>query len=300
MSMAAAKNFRVQMSSHVSSDLVGGSGFAVDYLGSSVGMTEPTTPWSVAPALHVCVPTLSGLGGFFRLWLNGKEVPVPPQIPSLSCHVIDLRFTRSSMVEVPWSCMFYYLPLLALEEIAKDLGVAAPSEYRLVLAQQDHLIVQFTKLMLSRFGERDTSHALAMDSLGLLLGTHVIQHYGSLRKSMNPARGGLAPWQKKRATEILSARIAGDTSLTFVAKECGLSRSHFARAFKQSLGKSAHSWHAEQRLARAQDLLLDRGQSIAAIATLLGFADQSTFSRSFSKAVGMSPNRWRQISTGTV
>lgn len=178
------------------------------------------------------------------------------------------------------------------------MGIAAPSEYPLAFAQPDHLIAQFTKLMLFRFEERDPPHALAISSVELLLGTHVIQQYGSLRQVVNPARGGLAPWQKKRATEILSARIGGDTSLTFVAKECGLSRSHFARAFRQSFGKSAHSWHAEQRLARARELLLDRGQSIAAIASLLGYADQSTFSRSFSKAMSMSPNRWRQINAG--
>lgn len=106
---------------------------------------------------------------------------------------------------------------------------------------------------------------------------------------MNPIRGGLAAWQKRRAIEILSEHAAGNVSIAYVAKECNLSASHFARAFKQSLGKPVHRWHAEERLARARGLLLSDTQSIAAIATLLGFADQTTFSRFFSKLVGMAP-----------
>jgi len=106
---------------------------------------------------------------------------------------------------------------------------------------------------------------------------------------VNPIRGGLAAWQKRRAIEILSEHAAGNVSIAYVAKECNLSASHFARAFKQSLGKPVHRWHAEERLARARGLLLSDTQSIAAIATLLGFADQTTFSRFFSKLVGMAP-----------
>jgi hypothetical protein len=43
------------------------------------------------------------------------------------------------------------------------------------------------------------------------------------------ARGGLAPWQQKRATEILRANIDGDISMEDVARECRLSVRHFSR-----------------------------------------------------------------------
>ena len=53
-------------------------------------------------------------------------------------------------------------------------------------------------------------------------------------------RGGLAPWQERRAKEILSANLDGDVPLKDVARECRLSVSHFSRAFRRTVGVAPH------------------------------------------------------------
>ena len=45
-----------------------------------------------------------------------------------------------------------------------------------------------------------------------------------------PARGGLAPWQERRATEIPRANLKGGVALREVARECGLSVGYFSHA----------------------------------------------------------------------
>jgi regulatory helix-turn-helix AraC family protein len=61
-----------------------------------------------------------------------------------------------------------------------------------------------------------------------------------LREEVAGTRGGLAPWQLRRATELMNARLDGRLPLTRLAGECGLSVRHFARAFRQSTGMPPH------------------------------------------------------------
>jgi AraC-like DNA-binding protein len=76
-----------------------------------------------------------------------------------------------------------------------------------------------------------------------------------LREQVAATRGGLAPWQAKRAKELLSANLNGRLSLTPLAGECGLSTRHFARAVRQSTGVPPHRWLFKHRVERARHLL---------------------------------------------
>jgi AraC-like DNA-binding protein len=106
--------------------------------------------------------------------------------------------------------------------------------------------------------------------------------------------GGLAAWQKRRVTELLHINLAARLLLSHLARECGLSISHFARSFKTSFGVSAHRWIVQRRIECSQELLIHTRKSLADIANQAGFADQAAFTRTFSRIVGISPGRWRR------
>ena len=76
----------------------------------------------------------------------------------------------------------------------------------------------------------------------------------------------------------------------------GLSSSHFARAFRTSVGISPHQYVIGQRIGEARRLLAARRLSVAEVALALGFADQSHFAEAFRKATGTTPGRYRQES----
>jgi AraC-like DNA-binding protein len=88
--------------------------------------------------------------------------------------------------------------------------------------------------------------------------------------------------------------IDSKISLAQLAKECRLSRSHFGRAFKKTLGQAPHRWLLEQRVEKAKGLLFIPKIPISEIALGAGFADQSHFTRVFSKATGTTPGAWRR------
>jgi AraC family transcriptional regulator len=127
-----------------------------------------------------------------------------------------------------------------------------------------------------------------------LLKTHVGLAPLGLKK-----RGGLAPWQVTRATEMIRENLDGNIRLCDMARECGLSVSHFTRAFRKSFGKSPYRWLLEHRINRAKALLMTSDLPIADIAIRSGFSDQTAFTRAFGRIVGDSPGRWRRHATSS-
>jgi transcriptional regulator GlxA family with amidase domain len=113
-------------------------------------------------------------------------------------------------------------------------------------------------------------------------------------KARENYRSRLAPWQLKRVTDFIDANLAETLQLCDLAALSGLSPSHFGRAFKGSTGLPPHRWHLNLRIERARTMLTDDCASLADVACATGFADQSHFTRVFSRTVGMSPGAWRR------
>jgi AraC family transcriptional regulator len=126
------------------------------------------------------------------------------------------------------------------------------------------------------------------------LRAHLAAAYGSMPPPVSSQAGGLAPWQQRRAEDMLRAGVAGGVRLDEVARRCNLSLSQFGRTFKKTTGLTPHRWLVQRRLERAQDLLLWSTLSLAQIALDCGFSEQSHFTRTFTRLVGTSPGEWRR------
>lgn len=94
------------------------------------------------------------------------------------------------------------------------------------------------------------------------------------------------------AIQAALTRIEADRGLGMsihqMAKEVGLSVFHFIRAFRQATGLTPYAYIQQERLRLAQELMVEGG-SLARIALLTGFADQSHFTRAFKRRLGMTP-----------
>jgi AraC-like DNA-binding protein len=113
-------------------------------------------------------------------------------------------------------------------------------------------------------------------------------------RSVPCARGGLSPGALRRVRAHIDLHLDADIDLQTLADQAGLSRSHFARAFKQSIGVSPQMYLVRCRLLRAQTLLLETDRSLAEIALETGFSDQSHFSRCFREHLDVSPSAFRR------
>jgi len=128
---------------------------------------------------------------------------------------------------------------------------------------------------------------------GLKLCSHLLARYAAPAVAA-PAKVALAPWQERKAKELMALGMATPLSIAEVAQACALSRSHFSRAFKKNTGMSPRDWLLSARVDRAKELLASSPMPIAQIGEECGFADQSHFTRTFSRLAGCTPLNWRQ------
>lgn len=138
----------------------------------------------------------------------------------------------------------------------------------------------------------EAATAALVDQICASITVQVAQRYGGL-SPLPPQRGALAPWQLRLARNTFDRRLDAAVSLEEIAENCGLSVSHFSRAFRRSTGLAPHRWLMQRRIEVAKDMMLADPMPLAQIAVACGFADQSHFTRTFASMIGLTPARWR-------
>ncbi len=208
----------------------------------------------------------------------------------------DLKRDPVALLDKPHHSLLFYLPRAALNAIADD--AAAPRigdlNYKPGAGVNDATIFSLGGAILPALSHADRANRLFVDHVMLAAGIHLASTYGGLRPVVRPVRGGLAPWQERRAKEVLSANLDGDVPLKQVARECRLSVSHFSRAFRRTIGVAPHHWLLTRRVEVAKEKMRDRRLSLSEVALACGFADQSHLTRVFTGKVGVSPGAWRR------
>ena len=144
----------------------------------------------------------------------------------------------------------------------------------------------------------DHPDALYMETMAAAASQHLLRHYTSHgAPAAEPAtrmRGRLPAARLRELHEYMRAHLGRKISLSELAAIAGVSTSHFARIFRQSTGVAPHQRLTAMRLQRSEDLLRGSGLTIAEIAALTGFADQSHLTRLFHQYRGVTPARFRR------
>jgi AraC family transcriptional regulator len=227
-------------------------------------------------------------------WEEGRVVSVSDIRVGQSC-IHDLKRDPVARLDKPYNVLFWYLTRSALNAIADDAEA-------LHVGDLDHRPGPIDDATIAHLGESvlpalrcpDQANQLFVEHVLLALGTHVAQTYGGMRPLAQVVRGGLAAWQVRRAKDILSASLHGRVPLREVAQECRLSVSHFSHAFRCTMGVAPHKWLLAHRIEVAKEKLRNGRLPLLEVALLCGFADQSHFTRVFTRIVGTSPGAWRR------
>lgn len=229
------------------------------------------------------------------LWCDGRPVPVAQySCGAMIAYPLD-RDWRAYMRD-PFDCLHLHIPRSSLDEVADEIGVGRVEALNCPAGVNtlDPIVYSLGMSLIPALEQPSLATTLFIDSVALALNAHLCQRYGGITVRPRYYAGGLAPWQEKRAKDLLLSRIEGDVSLVELASECSLSRSHFARAFKKSVGCAPHQWLRQQRVCRAKALLCTTTLNLAEIALICGFTDQAHMSRVFSCATAVSPLKYRK------
>jgi AraC-like DNA-binding protein len=106
---------------------------------------------------------------------------------------------------------------------------------------------------------------------------------------------------RRRAVETalwIDAHSHRPIDLEDAAGQADVSPFHFLRLFSSVLGVTPHQYLVRSRLRHAARLLADDERPITDVAYDVGFGDLSNFVRTFHRAAGVSPRRFREASRG--
>jgi len=106
--------------------------------------------------------------------------------------------------------------------------------------------------------------------------------------------GSLTRHQARRVLDYIESNLSHELTLSDLAAITGLSRHHFARMFKQTIGVAPHRYVLERRLERAKHLLRAAHSSLVEISLSTGFDSQSHFSSTFHRMVGTTPGEFQR------
>ncbi len=136
----------------------------------------------------------------------------------------------------------------------------------------------------------------------------VVQHLAlmmlvqALRAHLAEGLRGSVGWLFALADPQMSVAIhamhddpAHPWTLRELAERVGMSRSSFARKFKETVGSTPIDYLTRWRMLLAGDRLTNSGDSISIISLSLGYESESAFSTAFKRVMGCSP---RQYSRG--
>jgi len=131
------------------------------------------------------------------------------------------------------------------------------------------------------------------DSMVTLLQTFAEQ-LSEQAESLAIIEEGSEPSAIARARKFIHSNVDQPLPLGQVAREAGLSESHFCRLFKESTGLTLTDYVNRCRIDWAKRELLRPEVRISEIAFLVGYQSLSQFNRSFARIVGFSPTQYRR------
>jgi AraC-like DNA-binding protein len=138
---------------------------------------------------------------------------------------------------------------------------------------------------------------VGLDEIGLLFASRFVDVVSGKTPAPRPA----TTRDRRRAVETalwIDAHSQDDIDLEQAAHQAGISPFHFLRLFSGVLGVTPHQYLLRSRLRHAARLLADDERPVTDVAYDVGFSDLSNFVRTFGRAAGLSPRKFREVSRG--
>jgi len=144
----------------------------------------------------------------------------------------------------------------------------------------------------------DGQSDIGLDEIGHLIAQRLVEVVVSGR-SKKPAK--VTARDRRRAVEAalwIDANSHREIELEDAARQAEVSPFHFLRLFSSVLGVTPHQYLLRSRLRHAARQLADDDKPVTDVAYDVGFNDLSNFVRTFHRAAGVSPLKFRQASRG--
>ncbi|NRF95526.1 helix-turn-helix transcriptional regulator [Paenibacillus frigoriresistens] len=156
---------------------------------------------------------------------------------------------------------------------------------------RDDRVVHLAQWLMADLKEGEPGGKLYTESLIRMLSVHLLQRYGTVAERKTSASQRLVRKQLEGALDYIHAHLEQEISLGALAAAAHVSSSHLVRLFREAMGLPPHQYVLQERIRKAQQLLLG-GNAIHDVAVTLGFSDQSHLHHHFKRILGVTPREF--------
>jgi AraC family transcriptional regulator len=191
----------------------------------------------------------------------------------------------------PGSSMGIYLAPHHLDDAYSQAAGVPRSNIALpnLLYREDATLARICELLrLEMFRPDDAGQLLLVEALSTALTLHLVRSYIRQGKGEAAVRP-LNPRPLRAVLEFIRDNHGLGMTLDGLADTAGVSRFHFVRLFRKSVGSSPMQYVEGVRLERARAMIREGGKTLSEIAVSMGFSDQSHFTRRFRLRYGCTP-----------
>ncbi|HIK17741.1 MAG TPA: helix-turn-helix transcriptional regulator [Leptolyngbyaceae cyanobacterium M33_DOE_097] len=157
----------------------------------------------------------------------------------------------------------------------------------------DPFVYQIAQALKSELELGGMGGQLMVESLTTMLCVHLLRRYATRKLNIPAYKGGLSKAQVRYVMAFIEDHLEQDLNLNEMANLVQLSPHYFASLFKQTVGQSPYQYVLQRRIERSKQLLKQPDLTIAQVAQLVGFQNQSHFTTAFRRVVGCTPKTYR-------
>lgn len=190
-----------------------------------------------------------------------------------------------------------FLPVTPFTRLAEQYNLPrSPGRLiRHVSGARDDLIWQIGMVILAEMRAETAAGRMLIETSAIMLAARLSHSYADDWAALpSPARHRLNSTRLRLVLDYIEANLGNDISIAALAALSYLSVFHFSRMFSAAVGLSPYRYVSERRLEKAKQLLAAGNTSLSEIAQWARFSNQASFTRAFTRAVGVSPGAYRR------
>jgi AraC family transcriptional regulator len=188
-----------------------------------------------------------------------------------------------------------YIDRAKLEEVAGAVCDRAVKDAALrnILKVSDDLLTRMGQMLVDETRCDQLGSRLYLDAIMQQVCVHILRNYADLTVCSPSVSACFSKPMQRKLEEYVREHLAEDLSLDTLASFASVSPCYFSRLFRNSFGVPPYRYLLERRLTKARDLLRGKRHSIAEIAAMTGFSDQSHLTRLFKRQFDITPQLYR-------
>jgi AraC family transcriptional regulator len=236
--------------------------------------------------------------GLVTCKVAGSWKSARPTTGSIWLRPIGTRSDEARIGSAKVEVLHLYVPTGVFTGLMDDYNLpAVPGRsIRYCCGVQDELINQIGVSVLSEMMSPTTAGRMLVETSSLLLAARLAHAHAETElirlPILTPHR--LDDVRLRRVLAYVEEHLAEDITVTDLANVACLSIFHFTRAFAATMGVPPHRYVSQRRLETARAMIATGRASLSEIAFECRFSSQSSFTRAFRRAMGMTPAEYRR------